>query len=172
MAQPTSRLVVHVADPSGAIVTSTLADRYRADVQKAGYGDGHHGFAVPASNLDAGARFFCGRQQTELSAAKPDTGKSRSVTLERAAYVLHLDERPGTSGVSGWAVDRLDPGERRQIRLRADDQPLVTQRATLFRPDSIDRGGDGFHGFSFPLPPHAGRLFVDDLASGLEFQIR
>jgi hypothetical protein len=172
MAQPTSRLVVHVTDPSGGIVTSTLADRYRADVQKAGYGDGYYGFAVPASKLDAGARFFCGRLRTELSATKPDTGDSRSVTLERAAYVLHLDERLGGSCLTGWALDRLDHRERRQLRLRADGRPLVTQTATLFRPDSIDRGGDGFHGFSFPLLPHAGHLVVDDLASGLEFQIR
>lgn len=170
--QPTFRLTVRMVDASGRVIADGLADRYRADVQKAGYGDGHHGFALPAADahLVEGARFLCGERSTELPRPNTKAGR-RPRTFRRERYVLCLDQSATGPVLTGWAVDRHHPEERRLVRLRADGQALAIQRATLYRPDSIDGGSDGFHGFSLPLPPHAGRLFVDDLASGLAFRI-
>lgn len=172
-AAPTSRLIVEAVGEHGEPIARVLADRYRADVHKAGYGDGHHGFAIRYDDLLAAgkARFLCGRSRIELPGAAYILGKQGAKTFERASYVLHLDRLPGGPSLTGWAVDRRNPGERRQLRLRAGRQPLAEQRATLFRPDSVERNSDGFHGFSLPLPSDTGGLFVDDLATGLEFRI-
>lgn len=173
LAEPTSRLIVQVVDDSGETIARLLADRYRADVQKAGYGDGHHGFAmqVVGPRTIAKARFFCGQPITELPQPKLVPGNPDTRILERADYVLCLDQGPARPCLTGWAVDRRHPEERRTLRLRTGQQPLAEQRATLFRPDSIERGSDGFHGFSLPLPSNTDRLFVEDLAGGLEFRI-
>jgi len=169
--EPTSRLTVRMVDASGRVIARGLADRYRADVQKAGYGDGYYGFALPAApHILEVARFLCGGRSTELPRPNSKRGR-RPKTFQRDGYVLCLD--PGTAGsvLTGWAIDRHHPEERRLIRLRADRQSLAVQRATLYRRDSLDGGSDGFHGFSLPLPPHGGPLFVDDLANGFEFRI-
>ncbi len=174
LAKPTSRLVVEVADESGEVIARLLADRYRADVQKAGYGDGHHGFAMQIVSPDAigKARFFCGRPLTELSRPKLVPGRPTTrTTFEHADYVLCLDQGLAAPCLTGWAIDRRHPEERRKLRLRAGRQPLAEQKATLFRPDSIERGSDGFHGFSLPLPSNTDHLFVEDLAGGLDFRI-
>ena len=176
-AAPTSRLIVEAVGEKGQLIARVLADRYRADVHKAGYGDGHHGFAVRFDDLIAPgkARFLCRRSNIELPGelrcAVSVPGKHGTRTIERAGYFLHLDRLPGGSCLTGWAVDRRSPDERRQLRLRAGRRPLAVQRATLFRPDSIERNSDGFHGFSLPLPSDTGGLYVDDMASGLEFRI-
>ena len=173
LAKPTSRLVVQVADESGEVIARLLADRYRADVQKAGYGDGHHGFAMQVVSPDAigKARFFCGQPLTELSRPKPVPKNPRARIFERGDYTLCLDQLSAGLSLTGWAIDRNHPEERRKIRLRAGRQALAEQRATLFRLDSIERGGDGFHGFTLPLPSDIENLFVEDLAGGLEFRI-
>lgn len=172
-AAPTSRLIVEAVGEQGQPIARVLADRYRADLHKAGYGDGHYGFAVRYDDLTAAgkARFLCGRARIELPGAASIPGRQGARTFERAGYVLHLDHKPGGPCLTGWAVDRRNPEIRRQLRLRTGRQPLAEQRATLFRPDSIDRNSDGFYGFSLPLPSDTGGLFVDDLASGLEFRI-
>lgn len=172
LAEPTSRLTVRMLDPSGRMIAQGLADHYRADVQKAGYGDGHYGFALPvggAHGIEA-AKFSCGEPSVELpqSSSKPRRGAK---IFRRGGYILCLDGAAAGPVLTGWAVDRHRPEERRVIRLRADGQSLAEQRATLFRRDSIETGSDGFHGFSLPRPPHRSPQFVDDLASGLEFRI-
>lgn len=171
LAEPTSRLAIRMVAPSGDLIAHALADRYRADVQKAGYGDGHCGFAVPVSSLPVveTARFLCGKLGTELP--RPSAGTPAHRTYDRVGYVLYLDQRPTGPSLTGWAIDRQHPEERRLIRLRAGRQTLAEQRATLYRRDSMEANSDGFHGFSLPLPSRTGRLFIDDLASGLEFGI-
>ena len=172
-ADPTSRLSIRMVDAAGRVIAEALADRYRADVQKAGYGDGHYGFAVPVSDpaLVATARFLCGRTGAELPRPRPNTGKPAGRTFNRGGYVLRVDQHPAGPALTGWAIDRHHPEERRLLRLRAGRRTLAEQRASLYRGDCTEANGDGFHGFSLPLSPHTGSLFVDDLASGLEFRI-
>ena len=173
LAEPTSRLSIRMVDASGGVIAHVLADRYRADVQKAGYGDGHYGFAVPISDLAVveTARFLCGRLGAELPKPGSNTGHIASRTFVRGGYVLCLDQRPTGPSLTGWAIDRHHPQERRIIRLRAGQQTLAEQRATLYRRDSVEGSSDGFHGFSLPVPANTGALFLVDLASGLEFGI-
>jgi hypothetical protein len=170
--EPASRLTVRMVAPSGRLIAQGLADHYRADVQKAGYGDGHYGFALPAADAHGieAARFLCGRLGTELP--RPGSRPARGAKIFRhGGYVLCLDRAAAGPVLTGWAVDRHHPDERRVIRLRAEGQPFAVQRATLFRRDSIERGSDGFHGFSLPWPSDRRPQFVDDLASGLQFRI-
>ncbi|MDB5580901.1 MAG: glycosyl transferase family 2 [Bradyrhizobium sp.] len=173
LAEPNSRLIIQVVDESDKVIVELLADRYRADVQKAGYGDGHHGFAMPAVSPRAmeKKRFLCGKPLTELSQPDLVSGNPGTRLFERADYVLCVDQIPATAHLTGWALDRSHPEERRTLRLRSGRQTLAERRATLFRCDSLERGSDGFHGFSLPLSSSTDHLFVEDLASGLEFRI-
>ena len=71
--QPSSRLTIEVVDARGDVIARTLADRYRADVARAGHGDGYCGFAVACSRLEAAGvpRFFCAEPRAELKSAPP-----------------------------------------------------------------------------------------------------
>jgi hypothetical protein len=172
VSQPSMRLAVDIVSESGEAIMTVLADRYRADVQKAGYGDGHYGFAVQSSKLRAirRPRFFCGQPRVELRPpSRPAAAGAK--TWERASLLLHLDGHPTGPRLAGWAMDRDRLGERRRLQLRAGSRFLAVQRATLFRPDSMAAGGDGFHGFWMPLPPDTNNLYIDDMTTGLEFRI-
>lgn len=170
--KPGSRLMVRMVDASGAVIAHGLADRYRADVQKAGYGDGYYGFALPVAGAEAvrSARFVCGSTGTELP--KPSPGHRRAAkTIQKGSYTLYLDGAAAGPVLTGWAVDRHCPKERRLLCLRADRKLLGEQRATLYRPDAIDAGSDGFHGFCLPLPRPGSDLLLEDVVSGLAFGI-
>jgi hypothetical protein len=171
--EPSTRLTIEVVGQAGEVIVRVLADRYRADVQKAGHGDGHYGFAVPSRKLgpDRNARFFCGEPSVELNRLPPVPDVSRTRTFERGGVLLHLDYHLAGPSVAGWALNRNRIDDRRQLVLRAGKRPLSAQRATLFRPDSMQHGGDGFSGFCLPLPTDTADLFIDDVASGLEFRI-
>lgn len=170
---PTSRLIVRMVDATGAVIARGLADRYRADVHKAGHGDGHYGFALPVSDprVLGTARFLCGPLGAELPRPGHGNGGAGARIFAHAGLMIRLDQPPGSAALSGWAIDRANPAERRVIRLRAERQTIAEQRATLFRPDSIEAGSDGFHGFSLALVRQTAPLFLDDLASGREFRI-
>jgi hypothetical protein len=173
LTEPSSRLIIQVVDESDKVIAELLADRYRADVQKAGYGDGHHGFAMPAvgpRDMEK-KRFLCGKPLTELSQPNFVPVSSGARLFERADYILCHDRISASPHFTGWALDRNHPEQRRNLRLRTGHQTLAERRATLFRSDSLERGGDGFHGFSLPLPSNTDHLFIEDLAGGLEFRI-
>lgn len=170
--EPTSRLVVRMVDASGSLIGQGLADRYRADVQKAGYGDGYYGFALPVAGatVASAARFLCGKLGTDLPRPPPKLGSSAAI-FRRGTYTLWLDQPAAGPVISGWAVERHQPAGRRLLCLRGDRKVLCEQRATLYRPDSIEGGSDGFHGFSMPRPRDTIQLFLSDVVSGLEFRI-
>lgn len=170
-ARPTVRLVVEAVGLSGARVLA-VADRYRADVHKAGWGDGYSGFAIPLDRLGdaAGLRVFCCHPKVELPHSKSGPTHGRSVLVQRQSYMLHLDDRPSGAPLTGWAVDWECPDRRRLLQLRCTSGTVFRQRATLFRGDLRDSRTDGYLGFS--LPPPAGRgATITDLANGVSVQV-
>lgn len=165
---PANCVVVHVQSASGAERRQVLADRYRADVHKQGIGDGYCGFAVPAKFFNPAARlqFLCGQPLRELGRFTFRTSHPKGTTYKNGPVVLRLDRRPPTAGMTGWAVNRQDPEERRRLLLCANGQVLATQTATLFRQDSLAQGGDGLHGFSLPPVDASPGLALIDAFTG------
>jgi hypothetical protein len=148
-----------------------VADRYRADVHKSGWGDGYSGFAIPLDRLGdtAGLRVFCCHPRAELPGSTTLPKGGRAVVVQRHSYMLHLDDRlPGTP-LTGWAVDWNCPDRRRLLQLQSAAGSVVRRRATLFREDIRNSRSDGYLGFV--LPPPAGRATITDLANGVSIQV-
>jgi hypothetical protein len=77
-------------------------------------------------------------------------------------------------GISGWAVNDMDPWERVSVQLFVDGNFIATQAAHLSRPDVAAAGwaSDEWHGYNFILPPlqagyHEARVYAVH-ASGRE----
>lgn len=160
--------VVHFETGRGAEMRHVLADRYRADVHKQGIGDGYCGFAVPAKHFDPSARvrFFCGQPLRELGRFSFRAAAPKAATFRRGSLVFRIDRRPAGAGLTGWALNRLDPEQRRRLLLCANGHILATQSATLFREDSLSEGGDGLHGFSLPPVGAVSGLAIVDASTG------
>ncbi len=152
---PLQRLTVVMQHPDGRRLV-TLADRYRADVQKAGIGDGHYGFSLPSPGMAGPVYVMQPRSAIALplNPSRPPTGR-RPQTHHAGSYRLHVDLlSPGQ--ISGWAVDRARPELRRNLQLYCNGRFAGHRRATLYRPEIVDTQCDGYHGFWFALP--AGEL--------------
>lgn len=169
--RPSLRLAVEAVCPSGTRVAA-VADRYRADVHKAGHGDGYSGFAIALARLSepAGIRVFCRDPRVEVRSPAASRAHRKPVIFRQQSYVLHLDGRSPGAPVTGWAVDWSCPDRRRPLQLRADGKVLTARHATLFRGDIADRRSDGFHGFSFPFPA-AHDVAIGDLANGASVRV-
>ena len=65
-------------------------------------------------------------------------------------WVDHADAQT----VSGWAVDRDNPGRRVEVQLFIDDQFIEKREAIEYRPDvrQAGRAADDWHGFIFKTP--------------------
>jgi len=165
---PNSVVMVSFETSRGVRVGQVIADRYRADVHKQGFGDGYCGFAVPAEHFDPSARirFFCGRPRHELGRFSFRTAGPGANRFTRGHFVLRLDRRPATAGLTGWVLSRQDLHQRRRLLLCANGQILATQTATLFREDSLAEGGDGLHGFSLPPVDASSQLTIIDASTG------
>ena len=170
-AHPTARLVMEVVSPSGARV-SAVADRYRADVHKSGLGDGYCGFAIPLDRLGdaAGLRIFCRHPRMELARSAPPATGNRPVLVQRRSYVLHLDNRPPGTPLTGWAVDWDCPDRRRLLQLQSGGGTVIRQRATLFRGDLRNSRSDGYLGFALPSPG-GNRATITDLGNGISVRV-
>jgi hypothetical protein len=170
-ARPTARLVVEAVSLSGARV-QVIADRYRADVHKSGWGDGYSGFAIPLGGLgdDAGVRVFCCCPKIELPGPASLPKRGRPIRVQRRSYTLHLDERQPGAPLTGWAVDWDCPDRRRVLLLQSKTGHAVRQRATQFRDDIRNPRSDGYLGFSLPAPPGRGAT-ITDLANGVSIRV-
>jgi hypothetical protein len=149
--EPRRRLLVTLEGLAAGAVT-VVADRYRADLQHAGVGDGYSGFALPIAQPYGQLRVTAGSPPVVLPGGPPQSDARR--LHRRDNFALYLDNIDPRSGVTGWARDAERPCERQTLRLRdASGRVLAVQRATLYRPDLAGAGCDGFHGFGFlPLP--------------------
>jgi hypothetical protein len=157
-------VLVHVESARSADRRQIVADRYRADVHKQGIGDGYCGFAVPAKYFAPSARirFLCGHPLRELGRFSLPASRPKATTIRKGPLVVRLDRRAASAGVTGWALNRDDLEQRRRLLLCTNGHILATQRATLFREDSLTEGGDGLHGFSLPpVDVSAGLALVD-----------
>jgi hypothetical protein len=131
------------------------ADSYRADLQRAGLGDGHVAFSVPVARFDGAKsiRAFVGEHELPGSPAALNAAAKDGVHHAIGALHLWLDHPPpaGTS-VSGWIYDPTDPTQRCRIALRSGGRIHGATKATLFRPDLADASAaDSLHGFRLML---------------------
>lgn len=170
---PGTRVVVRAEASRGMPWRQTLADRYRADVHKQGIGDGYCGFAIPVKWFSPGerVRFFCGGTRHELGRILIGKARPKATSFRKGSLVISLDRSSPAGGVTGWALDRLDLGQRRRLLLCANGRILATQRATLFREDSLPEGGDGLHGFSLPAVAAVPGLAIVDSATGTSISL-
>jgi hypothetical protein len=170
-AHPTERIVVEAVSLSGARVPA-VADRYRADVHKSGWGDGYSGFAIPVDRLgDAeGLRIFCCHPSAELPGPATGPKAGRPLRAQRQSYMLHLDDRRPGAPLTGWAVDWDCPDRRRLLQFQGEAGNVVRQRATLFRADMRSSRSDGYLGFSLPAPSGRGAT-ITDLANGVSIRV-
>ncbi len=145
---PRSRLSVQITSVEGRSVT-LIADRYRADLQAAGIGDGYYGFAVNA------ARFLnCNRLIARVV--------SRDFDLPRASLIVRSDDEcvrdvgrykycidphhfPG-SRLKGWVVNTTDPLERCRIALVVAGQ-MRSETIACRRDVNVPLPFDKYHGF-------------------------
>lgn len=153
----------------------TIADRYRADVQKAGVGDGHYGFSlpIPGSGIIGRVYVMQGRFAVELPLTPSVPPPGNSAQKHRAAsYELQIDSLfPGR--ISGWALDTARPEFRRNLQLYCNGRFIGRQRATLYRAEVVDGRRDGYHGFCFPLPAgQIASLTIEDVALDASFVAR
>lgn len=166
--RPGLRLTVRAISESGHTV-QVLADRYRADVHKSGYGDGHYGFAVPISLLGRfeSTRFVCEPSGVKLHAANTVL----PLVFRRGTFILHLDQPIPGARLTGWAMDRADLNRRCRLKVFAAGREIANLRATLFRPEAVAQGGDGLCGFSVQVPPESRNLIIVDLHTHCSIRI-
>jgi hypothetical protein len=175
-ANPFRRLTVEIRPAAGAAVIAR-ADRYRADVHQGGIGDGYSGFSIPLHRLGDHGRIHvaCIDPMAELGTIdlRPAAATAGGVVFSRADLFLNIDRISTRAHISGWAADKARPASRRVLRLRHAGRILAQQRATFFRPDATQFGGDGFYGFVFsvPLAPGAASA-LEDVETGLVFPVR
>jgi hypothetical protein len=144
------------------------ASRFRADVQKAGHGDGYCGFADAADRFRGARQVRCiwADSGLELPGSPRPLHQPEAPPLrfERGPLVAVVDAAlPGSDMLSGYAMDLGQPF-RRVLAGAGEGQAM---QACLFRADSLGSGGDGFHGFLFRLSgPRRRRFLVLDGAGG------
>ena len=131
----------------------TLADRYRADVQAAGHGEGCCGFTFridPEKMHDA--RVLWRDTGEALPGRLRPPRRDRSLRRRFGTFSVRVDWPAAGEGVlSGYALRRRAPRRRLEVGLRTDGAPATAGRATRWRPDALGQGGDGFHGFRLSL---------------------
>jgi hypothetical protein len=174
---PGRRLTVAIDLPNGQTCT-VLADRYRADLQRHGYGDGHYGFSFPAFP-DVGAQIAAhvisqgdAIPLQRAAAATSGTESAIAQTFHAATGRLHIDDPACRDHVSGWARHDTQPESRVTIQIKLDGKVVQMRRATLFRPELVSTSCDGFHGFVIPLPVHSPSAICEVIAFGDAFELR
>jgi len=172
-ANPGRRLLVAVR-VSGRQRT-VLADRYRADLQQSGHGDGHYGFSVPVAHDpmdEISAHVTSEWPFVSLTSAHTARPVTHAHAAEAGSYELHIDNVVRPPFLSGWACNRALPNHRCVLQLFLDGSIRQTRRATLYRQELVAGGCDGYHGFHFPLPAgFSGRLRLRDIATGHLFEM-
>jgi hypothetical protein len=132
------------------------ADRFRADLQRAGLAEGCYGFSVAVADLP-GYRAGVSCAWADLGLALPgspwSSPASPGADFRRGTIRLRVDAPLlGDRRLTGFVFDASDPLLR--IRLGAACGGGVSDEvvASLYRSLDADDAGDGFHGFSLSLP--------------------
>jgi len=156
---------------AGDLVLAVDADRYRADVHRAGHGDGACGFALPVHRLGAAelCRVFDDAGGAELPGSPVRLAVTHRPVLDLDAddLAFRLDGARPAAGLTGFVVDRAEPTRRPRLGLTSGGRLLAGTGSTLWRADAEALAPDGLRGFAF-----AGRdgpersLDIVDLGSG------
>lgn len=152
-----------------------VADRYRADLQQHGYGDGHYGFSAPIGHVPTEAiavHVISERPSVSLPCVKGTRRFPNAHSVEFGSQTLQIDDVTQRGHVSGWAWNRERPTHRCVLQLILDGLVQQTRRATLYRKELVTKGCDGYHGFHFAVPAGSGgRLILRDVTVGRQFRI-
>jgi len=143
----------------GGQCLTLVADRYRADVQVAGHGDGYCGFAVELDRFAADTgQVRCVWDDTGHALAgspwnaRPDGHSPAPRLITHGRVQVRIDPLPpGLGSVTGWALDLDNPFARLTLGLDRGGEALASGRACRFNADALSLAGDGFHGFCLPL---------------------
>ncbi|MCF0075108.1 T9SS C-terminal target domain-containing protein, partial [Dyadobacter sp. CY261] len=145
---PGSALTVEILDGSRVIGT-TIADIAREDLRGAGKGTGQYGFrfALPSTLMEDGVnhqvsvRIVATKYLLDGSPKNLNCGIRGNVTLSSC------------NEIAGWIWDKNNPSTRQLVELIEGNNVLLAKLADTFRQELKDQGvGDGYYGFSFPLP--------------------
>ncbi len=163
---PLSRRIVAVLVDGSEAVRSTCGLE-RADLRKAGLGDGAHGFQVmvpPEHRLDgvtakvtlrdvASGKLVGGVTEVIWNTpALPAAAQAPAPVVERVPQG-NVDGITKDGRVSGWCWYPDRPEQQVTLAVLVDDAPVGTTQAADFRPDLHAAGiGHGAYGFSFALP--------------------
>ena len=156
-ASPGEPVTIVVTD-NGAVIGRVVADRFRPDLKRAGFGDGCHGFAyaVPGG-LAAGVQhrlaLFSEADWAPLLSVpivlKPE-GAAQSVPLGVLRGKL---DKAGHLRISGWAQDSADGERPVGLEIRANGAVIGRLLANRYRADLVVAGvGGGRHAFELVMP--------------------
>ena len=162
--KPEERLKV-VVYVDGEPVAEGVADQYREDLERAGIGDGRHGFRIKLPE-----EFFDGKEheikiKVKIEDNEFDVGKPLTKTLGPLYKIEgNLDGIDGLY-VVGWAWEPENPEKRLKINVYVDGILSAESMADIYREDLKYSGiGDGKYGFRIPLP--------NNLVDGKEHEIK
>jgi glycosyltransferase involved in cell wall biosynthesis len=150
---------------NGAVIARVTADRYRADLERAGIGDGRHAFELLmrdglAANQRHEIELRCADDWTLLPASPRAVGGEGGNTLDSGATPIEavgpLEGRLdyATHAVlRGWAWTTSNPTRPVFLTVSVNDEIVGRFPANRFRADLQQAGvGDGRHSFEFVFP--------------------
>jgi hypothetical protein len=151
---PGKALDVTLATSDNAV--TVRADRFRADLQRAGLAEGCYGFSVAAADLP-GYRVGVNCVWADLGLALPGSPWSAPVnpgkTFTHGKVRLRVDTPlSGDRRLTGYVFDAAEPLHRVKLGAICEGALRDAVVASLYRSLDGDEAGDGFHGFNLSLP--------------------
>jgi len=151
-ANPDERVEVVVL-VDGKPVAEGVADQYREDLEKAGIGDGRHGFTIKIPDEYADGK----EHKIEVQVKFRNNTKIKSLgsgNFILTPYIGYLDKIDGLV-VYGWVYNSNNAEEKVIVYIYVDNKLVGTSIANLYREDLKNAGiNDGNHGFFFKLPEY------------------
>ncbi|MEM4177979.1 MAG: glycoside hydrolase family 99-like domain-containing protein [Nitrososphaeria archaeon] len=135
----------------GELLGEGIADQYREDLKKEGFGDGRFGFKIdlPKSLFDRGGQTK--EFQLKVNGMTIDT-KEFVVPEIKPRFQGNLDIIEDLS-IIGWAWDRENPEKKLKVSIYVNGEFVGEGVANQYRKDLEEAGiGDGMHGFRVELP--------------------
>ncbi len=155
-AAPMSPVEVSAVASSGKRIV-TLANAYRDDLERSGFGDGRHGFTLDLSSWsseDGEIDIAIVGSEQSLNAqpitvvGRPGSGGSGDDTARWRGYVDLFDR----NFIRGWAIDLENPHHRIEVEAVSSTGGRVAGFADGYREDLKANGhGDGCHAFELDI---------------------
>jgi len=146
---------------NGAVIARVAADRYRADLEKAGIGDGRHGIDVALGEaLAIDQRFEIELRCADDWSLLPGSPKIIEKAIEECRSGVdafgelrgHIDDADHLR-LRGWVQDVSNPTLTVALVISANDKIIGRVLANRFRDDLKKAGvGKGRHSFEFTFP--------------------